>query len=177
MVAPPPIDDVLGPGLRLLLVGINPGLRSSERNQHFAGPSNRFWPALHAAGLTPRRFTPADQHELLGLGIGITNLVPRPTAKASEVTRQELRDGARRLEALTAQWAPEVVAVLGVTAFRSAFMRPTAQLGRQEKALAAAELWVLPNPSGLNAATDPAGHARWLHAVGERAGLTIHDSV
>lgn len=168
------IPDALGPEVRLLLCGINPGERSGALGQHFAGPSNRFWPALHAAGLTPERLSPSQQGQLPAHGIGITNLVGRTTARASEVSAEELREGAARLQRLVAEVRPEVVAVLGVTAFRVAFDRPRARLGEQEGLPGPTRWWVLPNPSGLNAHATPAAHAEWLRAVGRAAGLVGH---
>jgi double-stranded uracil-DNA glycosylase len=168
-----PIDDVIGPELRLLLVGINPGVRSARLNAHFAGPSNRFWPALHAAGITPERLTPDRQHELLELGVGITNLVARPSARADEVSSEELREGARILTEKVAGISPRVVAVLGITAYRTAFSRPRARPGHQGEPIAGAALWVLPNPSGLNAHAKPADHAAGLRAAAWAAGLVL----
>jgi TDG/mug DNA glycosylase family protein len=146
-----PIDDVVGPGLRVLFVGINPGLYSGATGHHFARPGNRFWPALHGAGFTPRMFAPDEGEALLALGIGITNLVNRTTAAAAEVTPEELRDGATRLLGVVKRYRPAAVAILGVGAFRDAFDRTTANLGRQAERLGGAEVWALPNPSGLNA--------------------------
>jgi double-stranded uracil-DNA glycosylase len=166
-----PIPDVLGPDVRLLLVGINPGVRSSLTGRHFAGHGNRFWPALHAAGITPEQLTPDDQDRLPDLGVGITNLVPRPSARASEVTAAELRAGAERLAALTGVLGPQVVAVLGVTAYRLAFRRPRAVLGEQPEPIGQARLWVLHNPSGLNAHARPTDHAAGLRAAAEAAGI------
>lgn len=171
----PPITDVIGPGLRLLLVGINPGLKSSALNQHFARPGNRFWPALHAAGITPRQLRPDEQHALVDLGVGITNLAARPSATAAEVTAAELLQGAARLEQLVGEHRPRVVAVLGLTAYRTAFARPKATAGPQPEALGPAQLWVLPNPSGLNAHTKPADHAAGLRAAARAAGLLRED--
>ena len=167
------IDDVLGsPGdVRLLIVGINPGLRSAQTGRHFARPGNRFWPALYAAGITPRLLTPDEQHLLVSFGVGITNLVARPSATAAEVTPEELRAGAARLADLVARQRPVVVAILGLTAYRTAFGRPQAVRGPQEEALAGARLWVLPNPSGLNAHTKPAEHAAGLREAATAAGL------
>jgi TDG/mug DNA glycosylase family protein len=145
------IPDVLRGHLRFLFVGINPGLYSGATGHHFARPGNRFWPTLHSAGFTARQFAPDDEEALLALGIGITNLVNRTTAKASQVTDDELRAGAIRLRATVASYQPEAVAVLGVSAYRIAFDEPTATVGHVGKRLVGADLWVLPNPSGLNA--------------------------
>jgi TDG/mug DNA glycosylase family protein len=145
------IPDVTGPGLAVLFCGINPGLWSGATGQHFARPGNRFWPALHAAGFTPRRLAPAEQWLLLEYRLGVTNLVARATARADELSAAELRAGGQRLAELAAQLAPGYVAVVGVTAYRTAFDRPHAKVGPQPEPLAGARLWVLPNPSGLNA--------------------------
>lgn len=169
-----PIDDVLGQDVRLLLVGINPGVRSAQLGRHFAGPSNRFWPALLAAGITPGLLTPERQHELINHGVGITNLAPRPSAQASELSATELRAGAQRLVGLVESLRPRVVAVLGVTAYRVAFGEPKAQVGRQADERAGAQWWVLHNPSGLNAHAKPADHAAALRAAAEAAGVTLH---
>lgn len=168
-----PVGDLVDDRLRLLLVGINPGRRSAETGSHFAGPANRFWPALHAAGVTSERLDAARQDELLPLGIGITNLVPRPTPRASEISADELRAGAAALEAKVAVWRPRVVAVLGLTAYRVAFRRPAAMPGRQPEQLAGATLWLLGNPSGLNAHSRPADHAAGLRAVAIAAGVPV----
>jgi TDG/mug DNA glycosylase family protein len=145
------LPDLVAPGLRVMLVGINPSLWSGWSGYHFGRPSNRLWTTLHEAGLTPRRLRPEDTDELLAAGIGITNLVARATARADELTDEEIRAGVPRLEELIARWRPRVAAVLGVTAYRVAFSRPKAVVGRQPETLAGAVLWVLPNPSGLNA--------------------------
>ena len=165
-----PLPDLLGPGLQLLLCGVNPSLRSAEVGQHFARPGNRFWPALHLAGITPRRLAPAEQHELLGLGVGVTNICPRATRRADELTSGELLAGALALEALVERWRPGVVAIVGVTAYRSAFSRPRAVLGEQPERLAGRPLWVLPNPSGLNAHHRVEDLARWYGAAWAAAG-------
>jgi TDG/mug DNA glycosylase family protein len=138
-------------GLCVLFCGINPSLISAARGHHFARPGNRFWPTLHEAGFTDRRLAPAEQGSLLAHGIGLTNLVARATASAAELPPDELRAGQRRLEAKVRRLAPGVVAVLGIEAYRRGFARPRAALGRQPERLAGAALWVLPNPSGLNA--------------------------
>lgn len=142
---------------RLVLVGINPGLWTAATGTHFAHPSNRFYPALHRAGITDRELdrvaglTDADRRALTDRGIAITNLVARATARASQLSAEELRSGAAALVARLSAWQPRVVAIAGVTAYRSAFRRPGVQLGLQEDRLAGAELWLVPNPSGLNA--------------------------
>ena len=151
------VPDLIGPGLRLLFVGINPGLWTAATQSHFARPGNRFYPALLAAGIVERRIDPAagmtdsDRHHLRERGIGITNLAPRATARADELTAEELRAGGERLRALVEEVAPRVVAVAGITAYRHAFGQPKAAAGRQPERLGPAELWVVPNPSGLNA--------------------------
>jgi TDG/mug DNA glycosylase family protein len=146
-----PLPDVVGTGIDVLFCGINPSLMSAARGHHFARPGNRFWPALHLAGLTPRRLTPDEDRELLEYGLGVTNLVDRPTRTAAELHPDEFREGAAALAALVRRYRPRVVAVLGVTAWRTAFGHPRDGVGRQSTGLAGAEAWVLPNPSGLNA--------------------------
>lgn len=145
------LPDLIAPGLDILFCGINPSLYSAAVGHHFARPGNRFWPTLHAAGFTDRLLHPSEQNQLLGLGLGITNLVARATTAADELTAEELVSGGEILEAKIRQYRPAFVAVLGVTAYRSAFGRRHATLGRQPDAIAGAGLWVLPNPSGLNA--------------------------
>jgi TDG/mug DNA glycosylase family protein len=151
------VPDLLGPDPRLLFVGINPGLWTAATQTHFAHPVNRFYPALLRAGIIDRRIDPSagmtddDRAYLVARGIGITNLVEHATARASELSNADLRAGATRLEALVARVRPRVVAVAGVTAYRVAFARPKATLGRQPDSLVGAELWAVPNPSGLNA--------------------------
>jgi TDG/mug DNA glycosylase family protein len=142
---------MVAPGLRVLFCGINPGLRSAAVGLHFARPGNRFWRVLHESGFTDRLLAPAEQVGLPDLGIGITNLVERPSAGAAEVSAEELRDGAARLEEKVARLKPAHVGVLGVQAYRTAFRRPRATVGPQPEVLASARLWVLPNPSGLQA--------------------------
>ncbi len=135
----------------MLFCGINPSLRSAEVGHHFARPGNRFWPALHRAGFTPRQLAPDQDGTLPALGVGITNLAARPTRAAAELTAEELRQGAAELDALVARWAPRLVAVVGLTAWRTAFGRPKAVLGLQDETVGGRPVWVLPNPSGLNA--------------------------
>ena len=145
------LPDLVAPGLRVLLCGINPSLYSGHTGLHFGRPSNRLWTVLHTSGLTPRRLTPADTDELLAAGIGITNLVARATARADELTDDELRAGVARLSVTAGRWSPAAVAVLGISAYRTAFGRRAAVVGEQPERLGPSRLWVLPNPSGLNA--------------------------
>lgn len=156
----PALGPIVAPGLRLLLVGINPSLRSAEVGHHFARPGNRFWPALHAAGITPRRLTPAEDHLLPAFGVGVTNIAARPTRSADLLTREELIEGAGALEVLVAELQPRLVGVLGLTAYRTAFFRPKAVMGPQDEPIGDRPVWVLPNPSGLNAHYKPADFAR-----------------
>ena len=149
---PPGVADLVRPGLAVLFCGINPGNLSGQLGRHFARPGNRFWKVLHGAGFTDRLLAAADQEQLLDLGLGITNLVPRTSRAASDLSPAELRAGARRLSADVVRWSPRYVAVLGVSAYRTAFGRPRAAVGPQPEAIGAgAGLWVLPNPSGLQA--------------------------
>jgi double-stranded uracil-DNA glycosylase len=150
------IPDIIAPGLRVLFAGINPGLYSAATGYHFARPGNRFWPALHQSGFTPRQLRPSEQDQLLGLGLGITNVAPRATARAAELSSAELRAGAAVLAAKAAEFAPRWLAVLGVTAYRTAFGRVGAVVGPQQDSIGATRVWVLPNPSGLNAHWSPA---------------------
>jgi double-stranded uracil-DNA glycosylase len=145
------VPDVLGPGLRVLFCGINPGLWSAAVGHHFARPGNRFWKALHLGGLTPRLLAPDEEDELLALGLGITNLVERATAGAAALGADELREGGARLAAKAAAARPRMVAVLGVGAYRTAFARPRAAVGPQPEPIGGSAAWLLPNPSGLNA--------------------------
>jgi len=149
------VPDVLpGPGdppLRVLFCGINPGLLSAATGRHFARPGNRFWPALHRSGFTPAQLRPDQQWLLPGLGLGITNVVARASARADELTAAELVTGGERLRSLVAQVRPRWLAVVGITAYRVAFADPRAVIGRQDRLLGATRVWALPNPSGLNA--------------------------
>ena len=145
------IPDVIAEVLDILFVGINPGLWSGATGFHFARPGNRFWKAIAEAGLVDRVLDPSEQHELLAHGIGITNLVPRTTAAAAELTTEELRTGARTLAAKVERYRPQNVAFLGISTYRVAFGAPDASIGLQPERLAGARVWVLPNPSGLNA--------------------------
>ncbi|MFQ5936759.1 MAG: G/U mismatch-specific DNA glycosylase [Acidiferrobacterales bacterium] len=154
------VPDVIAPGLRVLFVGINPGLYSAAVRHHFARPGNRFWPALHAAGFTQRLLSPFEERELLEHGYGITNVVPRATASAAELSATELAAGGRRLARKVQRYRPRTVAVLGVGAYRVAFGRPKAMMGKQTETLGESDIWVLPNPSGLNANYQLSGLAR-----------------
>ena len=145
------IPDVIAPGLKVLFCGINPGRYSGATGRHFARPGNRFWPTLHAAGFTDRLLTPWDGEVMLQAGFGITNLVNRTTATAAELNADELHEGAARLRATAERFRPACVAILGISAYRIAFDRPKAALGPQPEHLGPSRLWILPNPSGLNA--------------------------
>jgi TDG/mug DNA glycosylase family protein len=153
------IADVIAPNLRVLFCGINPGLYSGYTGHHFARPGNRFWPTLFAAGFTERLLKPEEQQELLAYGYGITNLVQRATATAAELSADELAVGGQRLRAKIEQYQPQVLAILGISAHRLAFNQPRAVLGQQES-IGSTQLYVLPNPSGLNAHYTPNDLAR-----------------
>jgi double-stranded uracil-DNA glycosylase len=177
------VADLVGPGLKLLFVGINPGLWTAAVKTHFAHPTNRFYPALAAAGITDHEvdrvagMTDADRAHLVARGIGITNLVRRASARASELSREELREGGVRLQRFVAEHRPAVVAIAGVTAYREAFGERAAALGRQPDTLdsaarwSGAALWVVPNPSGLNAHETVATLAAAYTAPAAEAGV------
>ena len=154
------VPDLIGPGLQVLFCGINPGLYSGWAGHHFARPGNRFWPALFASGFTDRLYRPDEEQELLSCAYGITNLVERATLGSDELTRVELVSGARMLERKIKRYLPRAVAILGVTAYRLAFDRPKAKVGAQPKKIGDTSVWVLPNPSGLNAHFTPKDLAR-----------------
>jgi double-stranded uracil-DNA glycosylase len=145
------VPDVIAPNLRVLFCGINPGLYSGATGWHFARPGNRFWPTLYAAGFTTRLLAPFEEYELLDSGYGITNVVARATATADELTNEELLAGGRRLVAKVRRQRPRFLALLGIGAYRAAFERPKARLGLQAETISRTAIWVLPNPSGLNA--------------------------
>jgi double-stranded uracil-DNA glycosylase len=145
------VPDVIGRDLAVLFCGINPGLLSGRTGHHFAHPANRFWKALERSGFTDELLSPSEERRLLEYRLGVTNLVARTTAAASELSREELRVGAQRLEALVARYRPEVVCFLGLGAYRSAFARPRAQLGAQVERIGRARCWLVANPSGLQA--------------------------
>ena len=160
------VPNVIAPGLKVLFCGINPGLYTAAVGHHFARPGNRFWPALYQAGITPHQFDPAEERQLLDLGYGITNVVPRATTGAADLTRAELVEGGRQLAERVREYHPKVLAVLGLGAYRAAFGHPEAQVGLQDEQIGPARVWVLPNPSGLNAhysLSDLAGLLRELH--------------
>ncbi|PKV93143.1 G/U mismatch-specific uracil-DNA glycosylase [Amycolatopsis echigonensis] len=149
------IPDVLAPNLNVLFCGINPGLYSGALGLHFARPGNRFWPALHASGFTPRLLDPSEQDELLDLGLGITNVVARTTARADELTDDELREGGQILAKKVEKYRPRWLAVVGITAYRVAFGDRRAAVGPQDRTIGTTRVWLLPNPSGLNAHWTP----------------------
>jgi TDG/mug DNA glycosylase family protein len=165
------IPDVIAPGLQVLFCGINPSLYSAAVGHHFARPGNRFWPALHAAGFCPRRLSPFEDRQLPELGCGLTNVVDRATAAAAELTADELIEGGRRLVRKVRRARPRFVAFLGVTVYRTAFGRPRAVPGCQAEKIDDAGVWVLPNPSGLNAHYRLADLARLFAALRRAAGL------
>jgi double-stranded uracil-DNA glycosylase len=154
------LGSIGGFGLKVLFVGINPSLRSAGVGHHFARPGNRFWPTLHAAGFTSRQLTPYEDALLPSFGIGVTNIVPRATRAASELSTEELRAGAVVLEGTVHEWSPRLVAMVGVVAYRVAFGRAHANMGLQEEEIGGRPVWVLPNTSGLNAHYKPADFAR-----------------
>jgi TDG/mug DNA glycosylase family protein len=145
------LPDVIAPNLRVLFCGINPGLYTAAVGHHFARPGNRFWPALHQSGFTDRLVSPFDENALLQNGIGISNVVPWATATAAELTREDFIAGGRRLASKVKRYSPKIIAILGVGAYRQAFDKPKAQIGAQAERIHDVPVWVLPNPSGLNA--------------------------
>jgi double-stranded uracil-DNA glycosylase len=154
------VKDVIAPNLRVLFCGINPGLYTAAVGHHFARPGNRFWPALYAGGFTDRVLSPFAERELLKSGYGITNVVPRTTASADALTKEEIIAGGEQLRAKVLRYRPRVLAVLGVGAYRTAFNQPKACVGLQSQKIGDTVLWVLPNPSGLNANYQPTALAR-----------------
>jgi TDG/mug DNA glycosylase family protein len=154
------VPDVIGHELRILFCGINPGLYSAAVGHHFARPGNRFWPALFSSGFTHRLLAPFEEQDLLELGCGITNIVERATASAAELSAEEFTKGSKNLRAKVRRYRPRCLAVLGIGAYRFAFGCREAQLGLQEEVIGNSMLWVLPNPSGLNAHYRPVDLAR-----------------
>ncbi len=173
------VPDLVDGDVRLVFVGINPGLWTAASGAHFAHPGNRFYKALHVAGITDgvldvsEGFDEGSRRALTERGIAITNLVRRATAKASELDDQEFRDGVREVRRKVADWEPAVVAVVGITAYRTAFEARRADVGRQDHTMAGATVWALPNPSGLNAHYQVDDLARWYRAAAEEAGLEL----
>ncbi|MFE1431440.1 G/U mismatch-specific DNA glycosylase [Streptomyces griseoaurantiacus] len=163
------VPDVVADGLAVLFCGINPGLMTAATGHHFARPGNRFWPALHLSGFTPRRLHPCEQRELLSYGLGITNVVARASARADELSAEEYREGGRLLGAKVARLRPRWLAVLGVTAYRTAFDDRKARVGPQARTIGDTRVWVLPNPSGLNAHWTPATLAEEFGRLREAA--------
>jgi double-stranded uracil-DNA glycosylase len=145
------LPDVIARNLRVLFCGINPGLYTAAVGHHFARPGNRFWPALHKSGFTDRQLSPFEERELLKSKIGISNVVPHATASAAELTKEDFIKGGRLLARKVRKYQPRVVAILGVGAYRHAFDKPKAKVGEQAERIHDARVWVLPNPSGLNA--------------------------
>lgn len=163
------VADVIAPRLAVLFCGINPGLYSGAVGHHFARPGNRFWKALHLAGLTDRALSPFEEREFLAFRLGVTNLVNRATATAAALSREELRGGARVLERKVRRHRPACVAFVGLGAYRVAFGRPGARIGQQQERIAAARIWLLPNPSGLNASYQLPTLVRQFRALREAA--------
>jgi TDG/mug DNA glycosylase family protein len=163
------VPDVIAPDLAVLFVGINPGLYTAAIGHHFGRPGNRFWPALYAGGFTPRLFSPYEERELLPLGYGITNVVARATASADELAPAELRLGGQRLVATARRYRPRILAFLGIGAYRGAFARPQAEIGLQVETIGPSRVWILPNPSGLNAHYQAAALARLFRQLREAA--------
>jgi TDG/mug DNA glycosylase family protein len=149
------VPDIVAPNLKVLLCGINPGLYTAAIGHHFGRPGNRFWPALHAGGITPRAFSPFEELQLLPLGYGITNIVARATATAADLSADELRADAKKLIRKVEKLEPKLLAVIGVGAYRVAFDWPQATIGLQDDRIGTTRIWVLPNPSGLNAHYQP----------------------
>jgi double-stranded uracil-DNA glycosylase len=164
------VPDVIAQTLQILFCGINPGLYTAAVGHHFARPGNRFWPTLYRSGFTGRLLAPSEERELLKLGYGITNLVPRATASATELSNDEYAHGARILEKKALRYKPKCVAFLGVGAYRAGFNRPKAVIGRQDERLNGSTIWVLPNPSGLNANYQLDDLARLFRELRETVG-------
>jgi TDG/mug DNA glycosylase family protein len=150
------LPDVIAPNLDVLFCGINPGLYTAAVQQHFGRPGNRFWPTIYKAGFTPRLFHPSEQRDLLKHGCGITNVVARATTGAAELTSAELVEGAQMLDAKIRRYRPRVLAIVGIGAYRTGFNRPRAKTGLQDESIGDTRIWILPNPSGLNANYRPA---------------------
>jgi len=173
------VDDLVPENVKLLFVGINPGLWTAAVNAHFARPGNRFWPALHRAGITTREIDAScglvaeDREELTTKGIGISNICPIATARADELSKEQLRAGGRSLRELVQRTSPRVVAILGVTAYRQAFGNVKVGIGRSVDPFEGAELWILPNPSGLNTHEAVDSLAQWYRDAALSSGITL----
>jgi TDG/mug DNA glycosylase family protein len=167
------LRDVIAPALRVLFCGINPGLYSTAAGHHFARPGNRFWPALHASGFTPRLFHPSQDRELLQLGLGITNIAARTTPSADELTKDELRRGAMLLRRKILRFRPDFLAIVGLGAYRLAFEQPDAVIGPQPDLIGSTQIWLLPNTSGLNAHYQAADLAKLFGDLRVTAARTI----
>ncbi|MFF8606501.1 G/U mismatch-specific DNA glycosylase [Streptomyces sp. NPDC015346] len=165
------VPDVVAGGLSVLFCGINPGLMSAATGHHFARPGNRFWPVLELSGFTPRRLKPSEQEELLSYGLGITNVVARASARADEVSDEEFREGGRLLTERVERLRPRWLAVVGITAYRTAFGERRAVVGPQERTIGETRIWVLPNPSGLNAHWTVGAMAEEFARLREAAGV------
>lgn len=168
----PTMPDIIAPNLRVLFCGINPSLYSVKVGHHFARPGNRFWRALHEGGFTPRRFVPSDEDELLACGLGITNVAPRATIAAADLSRDELKTGGISLREKVRHFSPQTLAILGIGAYRVAFDKPDAKIGAQDETIGDTRIWVLPNPSGLNAHYPPAALARCFSELHENIQLS-----
>ncbi len=164
------LRDLIAPDLSVLFCGINPGLYSAAIGHHFGRPGNRFWPALHASGFTPRLLDPSEEQEMLPLGYGITNVVDRATASAAELEREEFVEGGQRLKEKIEKYRPRYLAILGVGAYRTAFAKPQAVVGMQEEQLGDTLVWVLPSPSGLNAHYQPRDLQKEFRKLREAVG-------
>ncbi len=167
------VRDVIAPNLRVLFCGINPGLYTAAVGHHFARPGNRFWPALYQSGFTPTLLSPFDERELLRIGVGITNVVPHATASATELTKDDFVNGGRQLRAKIRRYQPRIIAVLGVGAYRQAFDQPKAIIGEQDARIHDARVWVLPNPSGLNANYQLPDIVKLFKQLREAAGIPL----
>ena len=159
------LPDVIGPRLKILFVGINPGLYTAAIGHHFGRPGNRFWPALHSSGLTEKQLSPYEERDLLKLRMGITNVVPWATTSAEELTKKDFIKGSRNLISKIKRYRPKVVAFLGMGAYRTAFSKPKAKLGQQLEKIGPSQIWVLPNPSGLNANYQPKDFKRLFSRI------------
>ena len=167
------VRDVIAPDLRVLFAGINPGLYTAAVGHHFARPGNRFWPALYAGGFTDRILSPFDERELLKSGYGITNVVPRTTASADQLTKEEIIAGGERLKTKVRRYRPRILAILGMGTYRTAFNLPKATIGRQPDTIGATIVWVLPNPSGLNANYQADALARLFRELKDAVDLLV----